>query len=302
MDGKSSTWIQRSVALLSGLWALLGNAADNPVPLATIPINTSRDHIMMPVTLNGSNGLSFMLDTGFSITMVHPQLVTSLELRRAGEITIAGIAGDERAPTYEGAVFDIAGVKYEPRRVAALASDANRRRRRDGILGSGLFRQYVIEIDFAGKQLQLYAPTNFTYTGNGEAVPLRFRRFGTTPIVDARIVPTNGAPIRGEFEIDTGCDSGICLGHDFIGTNHLLDDRETRGGGKFGVGGGAQTRSGHLPQLQLGALTVEKPDTDFFIEGSPVDPGLAGHIGIGVLKNFKVIFDYSRRRMILEKP
>jgi hypothetical protein len=33
-----------------------------------------------------------------------------------------------------------------------------------------------------------------------------------------------------------------------------------------------------------------------------VDRGLAGHIGFGVLKHFKVIFDYSRRQMILEKP
>ena len=45
-----------------------------------------------------------------------------------------------------------------------------------------------------------------------------------------------------------------------------------------------------------------KPQTDFFLEGSPVDAGLAGHIGIGALNRFKVIFDYSRRQMILEAP
>jgi predicted aspartyl protease len=272
------------------------------IPLAKIPINIPRERVMVPVSINGSNGFSFMLDTGFSMTMIHPELADSLKLRRVGEVTIAGIAGEERAPTYEGAVFGIGGVKYQPRRIAALASDGNRRRRRDGILGSGLFRQFVVEIDFAGKQLALYAPSNFTYIGKGEVVPLRFKRFGTTPIVDGRINFTNGSSIHGEFEIDTGCDSGVCLGHEFITANHLLNDAETRGGGKFGVGGGVKTRSGHLPQLQLGALTIDKPDADFFIEGSPVDPGLAGHIGMGVLRRFNVIFDYSRRQMILEKP
>jgi hypothetical protein len=39
---------------------------------------------------------------------------------------------------------------------------------------------------------------------------------------------------------------------------------------------------------------------NFFAEGSPAGEGLAGHIGLGVLREFKVIFDYSRRRMILE--
>jgi len=269
-------------------------------PVARISISASRDRVMVPASLNESNGLAFMLDTGFSMTMIHPDLAEPLKLRRVGEIIVEGIAGEEKAPTYEGAVFNIGGVKHEPRRVDALTSDANRRRRRDGILGSGVFRQFVVEFDLARKQLALYSPTNFNYAGKGEIIPLRFRRRGTTPIIDATITGTNGAAVRAEFEIDTGCDSGICLGQDFIQANHLLDDSQTRAGAKFGVGGGTSTRSGHLPQLQIGSTKIDKPQTDFFLEGSPVDRGLAGHIGMGVLKHFKVTFDYLRKQMILE--
>jgi predicted aspartyl protease len=269
-------------------------------PLTTVAINLARDRIMVPATLNGSNGLSFMLDTGFSMTMVHPELPEQLNLRRAGEITVIGIAGDEKAPTYEGARFEIGGQKYQPRRVGALTSDANRRRRRDGIIGSGLFRQFVVELDFARKEMALYSPTNYRYAGPGEIVPLRFRR--TTPIVAATIHSTGGAAIADEFEIDTGCDSGLCLGQPFIQKHGLLKEEETRGGGKFGVGGSTAARSGFLPGLQLGRLTIPKPQTDFFLEGSPVDHDFAGHIGFGVLKQFKVVFDYSRKQMILERP
>ena len=290
---------------LAGIFCALALTCLSPAlcssePIARIAITTVRDRVMVPVRLNGSNGLSFMLDTGFSMTMIHPELAEPLKLRRVGEITVEGIAGEEKAPTYEGAVFEIGSARFEPRRVAALASDGSRRRRRDGILGSGVFRQFVVEIDTAGKQLSLHAPGEFTYSGKGEIVPLRFRRGGTTPIITAIIHGTNDAPIRGEFEIDTGCDSGICLGHDFIQASHLLEERETRAGAKFGVGGGTTTRNGHLPLIQIGAAKVERPDTDFFLEGSPVDRGLAGHIGMGVLKHFKIIFDYSRRQMILE--
>ena len=59
-------------------------------------------------------------------------------------------------------------------------------------------------------------------------------------------------------------------------------------------------RSGHLPQLQLGRLTIEKPEADFFLDGSPADAGLAGHIGMEILRRYRIIFDYSRRQMILE--
>lgn len=286
--------------ILAGIVILLLACARAAEPLTSIAIKTSNTRVMVPASLNGSNNLSFMLDTGFTMTMIHPELAELLKLRRAGEITIIGIAGEERTPTYEGAVFDLGGVKYEPRRIASLSSDGNRRRRRDGILGSGVFRQFVVEMDLEAKNLVLYAPTNFSYSGKGEVIPLRFRRGHSTPIIQATIHRTNGAPVRGEFEIDTGCDSGVCLGHDFIARNNLLDEKETRGSEKFGVGGGVKTRSGHLPQLQLGDTKIEKADTDFFIEGSPVDEGLAGHIGMGVLNRFKVTFDYSRQQMILE--
>ena len=292
----------RGIFIAALVAAFTAHAAE---PLAVIPIRLAPHRVMVPVSLNGSNHLSFMLDTGFSMTMIHPSLAEPLQLRRAGEVTVIGIAGEERTPTYEGAVLNLGGVSYSPRRVGALASDGGRRRRRDGILGSGLFRNHVVEIDFVRQQLRLFAATNFSYAGAGEIIPLRFRRGGTTPIVDASLFATNntnGTMIRGEFEIDTGCDSGVCLASDFTKTHHLLDDAATSESEKNGVGGGTATRSGHLPRLQLGAVTIDRPQTDFFLEGSPVDPGLAGHIGITALNRFKVIFDYSRRRMILEQP
>lgn len=270
-------------------------------PLARVPIRIAGERAMVSVSANGSNDLSFLLDTGYSLTMVHPELAKDLELERGRDITIVGIAGEERAPTYQGVKLNIGAARYEPRRVAALPSENNRRRRRDGILGAGLFRQFVVEIDFTGKQLALYAPTNFQYAGNGEIIPLRFRRGSSTPVIEAALPGTNGALVRGEFELDSGCDSGVCMASDFAARHGLVDQDRTEAGEKVGVGGGAQTRSGYLPQLHLGALRVEKAQTDFFLKGSPADPGLAGHIGAGVLNQFKVIFDYSRRQMILER-
>ena len=104
-------------------------------PITIIPISVARDRVMVPASLNGTNKLSFLLDTGYTMTMVHPELVELLQLRRAGEITIAGIAGEERAATYEGAKFQLGEAKYAPRRIGAVRDGASRRRR-DGVLGS----------------------------------------------------------------------------------------------------------------------------------------------------------------------
>ncbi|HMJ90911.1 MAG TPA: aspartyl protease family protein [Candidatus Acidoferrum sp.] len=289
-----STW---PCVLLIGS-ALFDTSAATSNVIATIPITQNRGQIMVLARVNGSEPLSFMLDTGFSMTMLRRELAEQLNLTRLGEVTVEGIAGEERAPTYQGAVFDIGGARFAPSRVGAMPAT---RRKRDGIIGSGLFRQYVLLVDVGAKSLTIINPTNFTYAGSGEVVPLRFPRRGTTPVIDAVIQLTNGTSVRGAFEIDTGCDSGVCLGSEFTRTNKLIEIDATRSGSKFGVGGGTTTRSGHLPQLQIGSLKIDRPEADFFLEGSPAGRGMAGHIGMEVLKHFRIYFDYSRQGMIMER-
>ena len=249
----------------------------------------------VPVRVNGSLPLSFMLDTGFSMTMISPQQAEALQLQRSGEVTIAGIAGEERASVFGGATFDFSGATYAPSRMAALPPEG-RRRSHDGILGSGFFRRFVVEIDARAKTLKLHDPKTFAYAGPGELLPLTFRR--TTPIVQATVRTPGGADVKGGFEIDTGCD-GLCLGREFVEAHQLVPGG-ARSDTKRGVGGEAKVRSGHLPQLQLGKLIIEKPEADFFLDGSPADKGLAGHIGMEILRRYRVIFDYSRSQMILE--
>jgi hypothetical protein len=274
---------------------LVARAAESNV-LATVPLTFARGQAMASARVNEAGPFLLLLDTGFSMTMLRPDVAQKLGLKRVGEVTVEGIAGDEQAPTYEGALFDVGGTRYQARRIGAMPPT---RRRRDGILGSGFFRQYVVKLDPAEKTLTLFSPTNFNYAGKGEIVPLRFRR-STTPVIDAAIRLTNGVVVRGSFEVDTGCDSGVCVASDFALTNNLIEVDATKSGTKLGVGGGAPTRSGHLPELQIGALSVTRPETEFFLEGSPAARGHAGHIGMEVFNRFRVYFDYSRQRMILE--
>jgi len=278
-----------------------------PPPLSTstnplvIPFEFRRGHVMIPVRVNDTNSRPFMLDTGYGMTMLEPGLAESLQLRRTGQITIVGIAGEAPAGVYEGPRLDFGGVSWTPRCVAAFPVDTGGRRR-SGILGAGFFRRFVVEIDQRTKRVTLHEPASFEYSGDGEILPLRFLR--DTPIVSASLGAAGGKTIEGEFELDTGCDSCLCLARDFTAKNGLAPaSGDSRGGGRSGVGGGAGSRIGRLESLQFGRLRVEQPEANFFQQGSPAAEGLAGHIGIEALRNFRAIFDYSRRRLILEsKP
>ena len=119
--------------------------------------------------------------------------------------------------------------------------------------------------------------------------------------MQATVVPLGGQPITGQFEIDTGCDDYVCLGHEFVAANRLLENTNAGASDeRHGVGGSAEIRPGKLEELRMGTQIVKKPSANFFLEGSPAGDGQAGHIGLAALQRFKVILDYSRRRLILE--
>jgi predicted aspartyl protease len=277
-------------------------ASEPPVgtnPVVT-PFKLQRGHIMVLARANGSEPRWFMLDTGYGTTMLDSALADALGLKRAGRITIVGIAGEEPANVFEGPTFELGSATWRPRRVAAFpASDASRTRQRDGIFGSSFFRRFVVEIDSAGKMLRLHQPKAYQYSGSGEVLPLAFK--GSTPIVEATVRLPDQSSVKAQFEIDTGCTGSLCLGRHFVEAHQLVPTNSPSQDRRFGVGGGMRTRSGHLTRLQLGNVVITKPAADFFLDGSPVDPPLAGHIGWELLRDFKVIFDYAQEQMILER-
>src|SRR5439155_23790249 len=112
----------------------------------------------------------------------------ALQLRRAGQVTIVGIAGEEPASVFDGPRIDFGDLFWTSRRVAAFpTAEAGRGRRREGILGSGFFRRFVVVIDQRAQTVALHEPDTFKYSGEGEILPLRFKRGGSTPILAASL-------------------------------------------------------------------------------------------------------------------
>jgi len=291
------TWL-----LICGVTAAVADSVDSTSPTATnaVPFEFVSGRILLTARVNDSRLATLMLDTGYSVNMLSRELTVALGLKRIGQITVVGIAGEESADQFEGVTFTLGGASYKPRRVAALPASYQRHwRKRDGVLGAGFFRRFVVEIDPQAKKVLLREPETFRYSGSGEIVPFKFQQ--STPIVEGAIILPDRAPVHGRFEIDTGCDGGLCLGSDYVEANHLLESSgRTESAGRQGFGGDTRTKIGRVPKFRLGSQMIEKPLTNFFLEGSPVDQGLAGHIGLEVLRRFKVVFDYSRERMILE--
>jgi hypothetical protein len=294
-----------SLSLSLLVWLLVSPmavlAAESTNTSWNVPIEIMRGRVRVPLTINeDAQRRSFLLDSGYGINMIHPNLVDSLMLKKVGRLDIIGIAGREEAGLYAGAGLQLGEATYTPRRIASLPSDAKRRRVEDGILGAGFFNRYVVELDTQAKVMRLHDPKTYEYSGKGEIFKLEFPK--DTPVLEAEIVDPKGKAIRARLEIDTGCDGPMCLGSHFVNEHDMLGSADgTKGGVRNGVGGGTKVRYGNVNQIKLGRFTLDNPKTSFFLEGSPTDETQAGHLGMPAFQKFKVIFDYSRKRMILEE-
>jgi hypothetical protein len=123
------------------------------------------------------------------------------------------------------------------------------------------------------------------------------------PFLRARIELERLGAIDGKFELDSGGTGAVAFNTPFVNKYKLLSfvskTTQSRIGG---VGGTAQTFSGRLKSLQLGGFELKDSVARFSrsTRGDSASAKYDGLIGGEIFRRFKVIFDYSRRQMILE--
>lgn len=270
-----------------------------------IPFELASNVIFLKVRVNDSQPLSFILDTGASLTIIDAERakqsgikfsIVGKALGAGGSPVDAGLAKDVS--------FSLLGLDFQARQTGIISLfDLNRYTGRtvDGVLGHNFFSRFVVEIDYAAHLINLYDPKSFQYSGAGESVPIELKDSGAN--VRARLALAGRVPIEGDFRIDTGGSHALLLHTPFVKAQNILQSvPKTIAVPAAGVGGETSVLLGRIQSLQLGRFTLEKPVTGFAqsSKGALANPNLTGNIGGGILRRFKVIFDYQNKRMILE--
>lgn len=278
-----------------------GNAARD------IPIDVNGVHIFVQGSVNDSEPLWFVLDTGAAVTCVDSKVAADLGFKLEGEV-MAGGAGEKRAEAnfIKDATFSVKGVEVVGQTVAtiALGDILEKRFGRpiDGILGYDFISRFVVAIDYVNEKLHLEHRDGWEYTGSGTVIPIRL--VGSSPQCDATITVKGQDPIAGGFLIDTGAGSALIFSKPYTEDHDLLEALPNKilFEGGYGIGGESRDYLGRIESLQLGDLVFKKPFAMFSQDekGAGADQTLSGIIGGRVLEQCTVIFDYERKRMILE--
>ena len=285
---------------------------DARVP-TTIPFELEDARVYVPVRVPvGAHGVTarwFIFDTGAQPTVLDAALAESMGVRvtPAGTTTGAG-RGATRVGDAGPLTLDVSGVSLGPVpvRIAPLDSLLGATSGRDipGIIGSRFFREHVVELDFDSLVVHVSDSRTFRRPPDAVVVPLDVE--GDIPYARGWLTTPNGRRVPLRMLVDLGAKSTLLLTEPFIRAQRVVDAFPSRVESPLGAGMGGATRYvfARAPLLEIGTsgapLRMPEALIGLSVGGTLRSAGYDGLLGADFLARYRVVFDYSRRRMYLE--
>lgn len=276
-----------------------------------IPFELHANLIVVPIQINASDTLRFILDTGVSITLVtDPDVAKELNLAYARQVKIAGAGegGDLTASVALGNTIRLGAVKADGQTILALSEDVLSLSDYigvpiHGIFGYDIFKRFVVTIDFRYKEITLMLPERHKYTRReGTRIPISIEE--TKPYLEAMAILDDNQEVPIKVIIDTG--AGHALSLDINSNESIrLPDKVVRAQLGRGLSGVINGNLGRLEGLKIGGFVLDNvvtsfPDPASFGLKTASDIGRQGNVGCELLRRFTVTFNYTDKYMALK--
>jgi hypothetical protein len=289
-------------ASVAALAISLTGCARPPAPTevdATIVNNL----VLLPVRINNSAPLSFILDTAASTSVVNSAVARQIGLSFGNSDRATTGGGTVETNAISGASVSVGTLQLGS--LPLVAIDLSRLQeglgnRVDGILGYDLFQRFIVEIDYIDRRVRFHQPTQ-SIDGGGDEVPLTLD--DQIPFVNVTLVSADGSRASAQVEFDTGQTGALTITRPFVEANHLVSSSQQSVAISTGaiIAGGVTAHVTRVASLQLGSAVVQRPVVNVTPgeKDAGVSAEIAGVLGAEVLRRFDVIVDYTRHRVLL---
>jgi len=265
--------------------------------------------IVIPIEVNGSD-LSFVLDSGVNRPILFNLTdQDSLQINNVSEITIRGLGEGEpiKALSSSNNTFKLKGLKnFDQLLYVILDKSLNFSTSLGipvhGIIGYDLFKDFVVDINYATRTIKFFDPDFYAYKKGSKAETLPLSIIKNKAYVDANVFLDNADNVPVRLLVDTGSSDAIWL---FEGKNIGIPDQNYEDFLGKGLSGDIFGRRTKVNSIKLGSFALRDakaafPDKKSF--GSVKILGNRnGSVGGEVLKRFNIIFDYPNQKITLRK-
>ena len=276
----------------------------------TVNFQVQRNLLVVKVLLNGAGPFNFLLDSGVGMSIItSPELADSLRLHRKEYFRVIGMGGTDTgllAYQTDSVRVELPGAVARHMSWLVLSEDVLNLSGYvglpiSGILGSELFRSFVVTIHSDISSLVLTDPATYRapHGKRWSSLPLSLennKAYFTAPVQfnDSLTMPL-------KLVLDTGASHALSLELDsdprMMGPTHRLPSDLGRG-----LSGTVRGFLGRVPILHLGRYALRSVLTSFPDAGDVhrrVDVPRNGNIGYELLKRFSLVIDYPHRRLLL---
>jgi hypothetical protein len=266
-----------------------------------IPFQVSSNFVLVQLRVNNSRPLWFLFSTANTSvvdTRIAKELALPVQVKEKTTATGSSIG--------EGSVDRVSlalpGVKTFNQTVAVLPLEflsSVLGQPIAGIIGYDFISQFVIEVDYAKRSMNVYAPDTYRYSGSGDVLPIKF--IDKRPFIAVKITMEGHEPVEGTVELETASSGTLVVRRSFAEAHQLLNSAKGfRLGNVGGAGGGmSRTLQGRVRNIQVGRFMINNPVVIFSqTEDAKADGD--GQVGGEVLRRFRLILDYSRQQIMLE--
>jgi hypothetical protein len=266
------------------LWMPSAALAARPAPPVVLHYESEDKLVLLPVRLDGSRPLTFILDSGAPHSIVDSTVAVELKLQRLAADRVSGAGKGTVARQHAAPVDLLIGtvpLHVEDPWVIDLGKVGGIRHV-DGLVGADLFERYVVGIDPVRQTLTITEPAIFRAKGLGTSIPLVLK--DDRLYVDMTLTLSNGISEVHRMRIDTGSGDAV--------SDNLVRRSPERRKWVQGVGLGESfvDDSGVYETVRIGPYSIHHcwgPSNDH--------PA----IGMELLRRFTTTFDAPHRRLYL---
>ena len=267
--------------------------------------------VLIPVTINKTESLYFILDSGAEHTVLFGSETNNLSIDTTylRKVRVAGAGKNEAISAYVSPhnSLKIGTVKggnlnliYIPDKFVQFSDLLGHPVH--GILGVSIFHSFVIELDYFSHKVRFHNPETYH-------VPKRFNKLditieGNRPFIDLDIEITPRVNLKTNLLVDLGESKPISLflnSHEYIylpypnyaanlgkGINGIIEGRV------------AKLESVIIDKYQLNNVIASFPDVKA-LKFLTTNANRNGSLGAGILKRFRTVFDLRDKAIYLKK-
>ncbi len=275
-----------------------------------IKFKTASNLIILPVTINGSDTLNFILNTGVrSPIITELPFVKKLNLNYMMPVEIKGLEEGETLTAYRSGnnVIELDGMVARNQEVQMIIDENFQISHMlgipvHGLIGYNLFKDYIVRIDYENEKLVCYRPEHFKYRDrkNDIILPLQFE--GNKPLIRTSIMTDTREEVPVKLLVDTGASDALWLSENSDERIKLPQIHIETFLGR-GLNGDLFGTKGRIDAIWVGPLVLSRPIVAF-----PEDEMIRqlislndrnGTLGAEILRRFLVTIDYRNARLTL---